>query len=484
MIKEHEKQNIFIWSGLFFIALIVCMLSPLNPLSGNVPGTDSSVLLTVARGVIHGKLPYVDFFDHKGPLIYFIDAAGLFLGGFTGVWLIELLFMVASCFFAYKTALFFAGTVPAFLGTLFSFVALMPFFEGGNLTEEYVLPFIFISLYIFTKYFFTQIEPDKIQIGILGACFGVSLLLRPNMFALWLAFCLVIFIHKLMLKEYAALIRYALFFISGVLLALLPALLYLKMTGSFNECVNQYIAFNVLYTTSPARAPATFEVFAKSVINVLRTATMPFIVAIFWIFKQNAGRRYGFYVGYALSFVFSFLLIGLSRMNYLHYNMVLIPLFVPALAFCTEKLLSAFSLSKHRVYKLGAPVFILCVFFTYEILLAMNFCYKYIKSDARTYFTSLGKFIDENSVLGDTVSVLGNQCSVYLFTKRESASKYIYQIPLAVISEKIKDEYIADIRKAPPYFIIVPVGVFDTQPLFELIKDDYQEYYNSEQHII
>ncbi|MDR2474286.1 MAG: hypothetical protein LBD45_00360 [Bacteroidales bacterium] len=363
-------------------------------------------------------------------------------------------------------------------------MALAPFFEGGNLTEEYVLPFIFISIYIFTKYFFTEIEPDTIQIGILGACFGVSLLLRPNMFAVWLAFCSVIFIHKLLLKEYAAVIRYTLFFIFGILLALLPAALYLKMTGSFNECVNQYIVFNGLYAASPARASATFTAFAKSVIKALNTSTIPFVIALFWLFKKNVDCRYRFYVGYGLSFVFSFLLIGLSRMNYLHYNMVLIPLFVPAIAFCTEKLLALFSLSKHKIYKLGVPVFVLCVFFNYQILLAMHICYENIKSDAETYFTSLGKFIDENSVSGDTVSVIGNQCSVYLFTKRESASKYIYQMPLAIISEKIKDEYIADIQKAKPYLIIFPLGRFDIHPLFEVIGDDYHEYYNSEQHII
>ena len=463
------------------------MTSPINPLSGHIPYTDSSVFLTVAQGMLHGKLPYVDFFDHKGPLIYFIDAAGLFLGGFTGVWFIELLCMFTACFFAYKTALFFAGTVSAFLGTVFSFVALVSFFSGGNITEEYILPFIFVSLYIFTKYFFTQKEPGKIQISILGACFGVSLLLRPNMFAVWLAFCLVIFIHKLWRKEYAAVIRYTLFFLSGVLLTLLPAILYLKLTGSFNECVNQYIVFNGLYATSSAFKPATFKEYAKSIFIMLNTSTIPFVIALFWLFKKKVDCRYGFYVGYMLSFVFSFLLIGVSRRNSPSYNMVLIPLFVPAIVFCTKNFLALFHFSKHKIYKLGVLVVIFfCAFFNNQILLVMYFIsYNCIRSDAKTYFIGLGKFIDENCDSNDTVSVLGNGCSVYLFTERESASKYIYQFPVAKMSEKIKDEYIADIKKTKPYLIIIPLDRFEyIRPLFELIREDYREYYNSDQHII
>jgi hypothetical protein len=489
MTEYHKKQNIFLLCGLFFTALCVCMLSPLNPLSGDIPNTDSSVFLTVARGMLRGKLPYVDFFDHKGPLVYFIDAAGLFIGGFTGVWLIELLLMFTAVIFAYKTAHFFTSAVPAFLGTAFSFVALETFFEGGNMTEEYVLPFIFISLYIFTKYFFTQTEPAKLQIGILGACFGISLLLRPNMFAVWLAFCAVILVQKLRHKEYVSLLRYTAFFLSGILLVLLPVLIYLKITGSFNECVNQYIAFNGAYAVSSAEAPVTFKEFVKSAIKVLNASVLPFIIAFFWLFKKKVDFRYGFYAGYALSFIFSFLLTGLSRRNYQHYNMVLIPLFVPAIAFCAEKLLPSSTLSKYGIFKFGIPILLLCFFFNEHILQNIRFIRENIKSDARNYYANLGKFIDKNSASADTISVFGNQCVVYLFTERESASKYIYQLPPAMIFDKIKDGYITDIQRTKPYLVIIPLGHDESMrkifpSIFELIRNNYYECYISERHII
>jgi hypothetical protein len=86
------KTNALIYLGLIFVAACVCMTFSLNPFSGIVPWTDSSVFLTIAQGMLRGKTPYLDFFDHKGPLIYFINAAGLALGGFTGAWFLELFF--------------------------------------------------------------------------------------------------------------------------------------------------------------------------------------------------------------------------------------------------------------------------------------------------------------------------------------------------------------------------------------------------------
>jgi hypothetical protein len=149
-----KYNKLLIVFGLFFIALFVCMISPLNPFSGDSPETDSSIFLTGARLFLQSKIPYVDFYDHKPPLIFLIDALGLFIGGFVGVWLLELISMSVSVFFAYRIARFFAGKLASLLGTIFSFVILTFFFAESNMTEEYVLPFIFCLFLHLYKVFF------------------------------------------------------------------------------------------------------------------------------------------------------------------------------------------------------------------------------------------------------------------------------------------------------------------------------------------
>jgi hypothetical protein len=109
----------------------------------------------------------------------------------------------------------------------------------------------------------------------------------------------------------------------------------------------------------------------------------------------------------------------------------------------------------------------------------------------KQYYVDMGKFINENTVPGDTISVLGNNCTVYLYTERDSASKYIYQLQPATVSPEIAAEYIADIKKRKPAMLIhswyAPLPKFYAfvyTPVLELIRSDYYECFDSGRHII
>ena len=73
--KLHEKVY---QAGLvlLFLFLPASLLYYGNPLD-HLPGTDNGVFLYGGQQLLAGKTPYLDFWDHKGPLIYFINAIGL-----------------------------------------------------------------------------------------------------------------------------------------------------------------------------------------------------------------------------------------------------------------------------------------------------------------------------------------------------------------------------------------------------------------------
>ena len=55
--------------------------------------TDSSVFLYIGKQMHAGKVPYVDLFDHKGPLLYLIQYLGFSIWKDSvagGVWILEL----------------------------------------------------------------------------------------------------------------------------------------------------------------------------------------------------------------------------------------------------------------------------------------------------------------------------------------------------------------------------------------------------------
>lgn len=77
---------IFVCSILVFAFTIA---SPIHPFVGGTPYTDASVFETVAMMMQRGYMPYLDSFDHKGPVIYLLNYIGALLSPMSGVWFVE-----------------------------------------------------------------------------------------------------------------------------------------------------------------------------------------------------------------------------------------------------------------------------------------------------------------------------------------------------------------------------------------------------------
>jgi hypothetical protein len=172
--------------------------------------------------------------------------------------------------------------------------------------------------------------------------------------------------------------------------------------------------------------------------------------------------------------------------------MVLVPLFLPAVTFCFDQLFKLFSSAKYSCIKYWAPILIACIFFNKLIVTAFLSVNENIHSNSKNAFIQLGKFIDNNTNENDSITVLGNNCPVYLFSNRPSVSKYIYQSPIALVNPEIANEYISDVIHRKPALILIP-SYDDEQfssvrdifsPILKMIATDYQECFKSNQYII
>ena len=157
---------------LFSIATFVFLLNSLqHPWIRASAYTDSSVFQTVAMMMEHGYFPYRDSFDHKGPLIYLYNYLGRQIDTYTGIWYVEFASLLVTFIALYKLARLSRISILQSVITVFTAMSLMfGYFEGGNLTEEYAMPFIAISLFIFIDYFLNG-TISKIRLIICGACF-------------------------------------------------------------------------------------------------------------------------------------------------------------------------------------------------------------------------------------------------------------------------------------------------------------------------
>ena len=82
LFKKEPKFNSFTEKVLallilmLFVALILIRTNPLDYL----PNRDSGSFLYAGDQILQGNLPYIDFWDSKGPGIFYINALGLWLG--------------------------------------------------------------------------------------------------------------------------------------------------------------------------------------------------------------------------------------------------------------------------------------------------------------------------------------------------------------------------------------------------------------------
>ena len=127
-------------------AVAVGTLFHLYPGNHLYPTGDSAVFVYIGKQMLKGKVSYLDYFDHKGPLLYIIEFVGLSIsrGTTNGLWVAEvinmavtLLILVRLCFLASKRR------SSVWLALLITFLACgWRVYEGGNFTEEYCHGFL------------------------------------------------------------------------------------------------------------------------------------------------------------------------------------------------------------------------------------------------------------------------------------------------------------------------------------------------------
>src|SRR5688572_30621810 len=165
------------------VVLSVAVLVPNHP-AGRDLAEDTGVFFYAAQRLLDGGAPYRDIWDHKPPGVYLVDAAGIALAGRTGVWLMQLAFLVAAALLGYVALRREFGATAAFVGSLAWLVTLPRLFlEYGqtSFVEFFALPFQFGALLLYTA---PLTRTRALGIGALGAA---SLLLKPTLVGVWVA---------------------------------------------------------------------------------------------------------------------------------------------------------------------------------------------------------------------------------------------------------------------------------------------------------
>lgn len=476
IIKNAENTIAFLISGL--LALLFGFSSPLHPWISAESGTDSSVFKTVALMMEHGFMPYKDSFDHKGPFLYILNWIGNRISQYSGIWVVEIVAIGVAFFVLYKIARMSCGIIASTITALTSISLLFVYYEGGNLAEEYAMPCIAVGIYFFLEYLINN-TISKARVIISGICFGIVLLLRPNMVTVWLIYCLTITTLLLWKKSINECVVFSIWFSAGVAVILIPVIIWLGVNNDLYYFIHDYLFFNIQYTI--AEGKVLFSSKWNSFFYFYNSSV--YIIAFFsMVFHLKSEVRI-ISISYMFYLILTIVFMIISGRSYGHYGMVLIPAVVYPISLVFSDIEKITDANTSKVLLIVISLYLLSTnIIPNWIGIIAGIATKYEVKDENhlnEVTIKITNMIENYTIETDLISVYGNWDVIYVLSNRMHATRYSYQFPIGQIMPEIMDEYMDGLQEELPKAIIIRPGNFDENIQAFLEKNDYKIQYSS-----
>lgn len=369
--------GILVLIAVLFILIFSYGTSPL--FIDNFGISDSAIFLLIGKGITAGYIPYVDLFDHKGPVMFFIEALGWWIyPNRFGNFLLQWLFMGVNLVLIFKMGRLFLEKKCCWVPVAFFLLILAATFEGGNLTEEYSLPLLFLPLYLATKYF--KLEPlgkakhPPLYALVYGICFTLIIFIRLNNSVFIGAIVLVVMIQLLANRSFRNFFDNVLTFLSGSFFVGSLVAIYFLVNHALGDMIYGTFLFNLKYAggMSGISTPAEFVKFSYGITPVI----FSFSMGVYYLLKK-AGKEIGWLLisGSLITF-FSLLLGGV----FYHYFILTTPCFVLAIILLIELYLTkgkTLIQENDRVVLVGVLALLLITVGSY-----LNFSYQTVREIA------------------------------------------------------------------------------------------------------
>ncbi len=476
--RKKDCTNLLCLYICFLIAHLLCS-SFTSPLYPHYFGDDSAIFSLMGKGITQGKILYLDMFDHKGPMIFFLTALGHLIGGRTGIFLMQCLFGLASI-----TCLYFTGKALGCIRTrtncLLTFVAIYLLFyhtlERGNLTEEYSQPFLSGPLLLFVRYAALAEKNPKhppLYAFVYGVALGFLSMLRLNNAITVCAGIFSIFVYLLYRKEFANLLWNLAAGLLGMSVVILPIVLILWQQGALESMIQAAFFYNFRYFAgrshiSLADRPVAF-------LGVY----FPMLVCCFlWAANLKQSKHLTF-LDALLGLILAANMFSLWAANcFIHYFL----LFVPVYGVFLFRYLRVPHMPSAALVAVCAAVSM--VFSAYSVAASVYHCY--VTRDVSTRYNAIRECADQipeeerDSIIGYKI-----RAADYLTCDILPCYKYYtLQDSWATFDPHILTEFFDFLQTAPPTWLITTpdeedptlLNILDTQYQFQF-GNEYLTFY-------
>ena len=464
--NSMKKEKMIAFSFSLFLGIITWFTLATSVRKG-LPLLDASIFEYFGYAMSHGQRMYLELFDHKGPVIFLINYLGYSIGASLGIKILYIASLMIFFYIGYYISRLFTGIRNSFVVLVITFIIFESFFEGGWGLEDYILPCLTYSLYIFLKYFLED-KINKYEIILSGFSFAVVLFTKANMIGIWLIFSLLVTIKLIYQKQFSIFLKYIALFITGSALFIVPLCCFLWFQGSLKEMFYQSVVMNFIYSKESGYLTVMEMIkWYMNQVNVLQLNLM-IVIAMIAVWKQY-GIKILFYNG---AFIFCLMLALISKRAYLHYLIVLIPLFIHYISLDINKFINKSSLLYFLIFTIGL------VFIYWGPIHGIKDRVTNRSIDYSVNEKEVADYIHQHTNEQDRIYSHRLNGIIYLYSERLSSTKFFF-VPSLKDETPIIDSFKESFKMNPPKYIVFDskwdYGRLTDSFIKELIQKNYHE---------
>ncbi|MBI4670397.1 MAG: glycosyltransferase family 39 protein [Chloroflexi bacterium] len=461
------------------VAAALCLLGalaitlPHSPANMPYVWPDGGVFLYVGQRLLEGQALYRDVWDHKPPLIYYVNAFGLGAthGSRWGVWFVEYLAVAVASGLSYLLLRRAFGRGIALLVTAMWLLTFFSIIEDGNLTETYALPLQFGCLLLAYNIETHCAGAARRRSFVLGVLLGVLFFFKTNAIGVGLAIGAYVLLQAYPTRAWRKAFFKLVTMFGGFILVVAFFLTLFFLQGNLPDFWQAVFVFNIAYSGRFEFFASRFEALAAGYEYLALTGLAVFGVLGFVIganalafARARIPPPLRSLLGLAaLCFPIEIILVTTSGRPFDHYSVTLLYVFAVWTAWL-------FYLLRRVIYELIAPAsrraqFALAASLTLAFVLTLLPAAKKNIEWAQELHAleppAVVSFIRENTTPNDTVLVLRHEPRILFFAGRRAPTRFVHQgafVITSFLTPALVEEFFGAVVKGKPKYIIDPAG--------------------------
>ncbi|MGN1164807.1 MAG: ArnT family glycosyltransferase [Lachnospiraceae bacterium] len=320
LLKQIPDRPVANWLIMFVMATAIMMLLSRDSylyLLG--PRCDSAWFFMCGKAWMNGLVPYVDFADSKGPLLWLIYGVGYLLSHYDyhGVFWVSVVVYSFTFYFLFKTArIFLESRRQAILAVLMTSVFIFnPITHYDTQAEDFGMFFTALSLWQLCRILYAEHNErdERMAFFVFGISLAGTLLIKYNITAMCCIFPAIGLYY--LIRERHSVWRPLLACVAGFVALVLPFLICFLIQGNFTAFIQEYfintlqtienmgiVYYNKVKTASLSIA-IVLMVFPCSLI-LKKRRWMPMIVVVFYVIIIYLTATFAYYFSSLMLFTF------------------------------------------------------------------------------------------------------------------------------------------------------------------------------------